>query len=168
MAVEFGGQFLGGLLGGGEGVAGGLFGLGDGGGVGRVGGIAVLGNASIDLGAGCGGGTFELGEFGLVLGGGGAEVELPLGLERFGGLLGFAVGAFEFGLALRDEQFDGVVALGPSQAEMTTTTGAIYYTENAGRNWKAKVRCCAVLLLRSWSPMGSTLEVLRPCSMLVL
>lgn len=35
---------------------------------------------------------------------------------------------------------NGVVALGPSQAEMTTTTGAIYYTENAGRNWKAKVK----------------------------
>ena len=63
---------------------------------------------------------------------------------------------------------NGVVALGPSQAEMTTTTGAIYYTENAGRNWKAKVRCCAVLLLRSWSPMGSTLEVLPLNTFLLL
>jgi len=35
---------------------------------------------------------------------------------------------------------NGVVALGPSKAEMTTSTGAIYYTENAGRNWKALVK----------------------------
>ena len=31
----------------------------------------------------------------------------------------------------------GVTALGSSKAEMTTTTGAIYTTTNAGRNWKA-------------------------------
>ena len=33
-----------------------------------------------------------------------------------------------------------VKALGPSKAEMTTSTGAIYVTENAGRNWKAQVK----------------------------
>jgi photosystem II stability/assembly factor-like uncharacterized protein len=33
-----------------------------------------------------------------------------------------------------------IKALGPGQAEMTTSTGAIYYTENAGRNWKALVK----------------------------
>jgi photosystem II stability/assembly factor-like uncharacterized protein len=33
-----------------------------------------------------------------------------------------------------------IVALGPSKAEMTTSTGAIYVTENAGRNWKAQVK----------------------------
>jgi photosystem II stability/assembly factor-like uncharacterized protein len=33
-----------------------------------------------------------------------------------------------------------IVALGPSKAEMITTTGAIYTTENAGRNWKAQVK----------------------------
>lgn len=33
-----------------------------------------------------------------------------------------------------------IVALGPSKAEMTTTTGAIYTTDNAGRNWKAQVK----------------------------
>jgi len=35
---------------------------------------------------------------------------------------------------------NGVTALGPGKAEMTTSTGAIYYTENAGRNWKAMVK----------------------------
>ena len=35
---------------------------------------------------------------------------------------------------------NGVTALGNSKAEMTTSTGAIYYTENAGRNWKAQVK----------------------------
>lgn len=35
---------------------------------------------------------------------------------------------------------NGIVALGPGKAEMTTSTGAIYYTENAGRNWKAQVK----------------------------
>jgi len=33
-----------------------------------------------------------------------------------------------------------IYALGPSKAEMTTTSGAIYVTENAGRNWKAQVK----------------------------
>ena len=34
----------------------------------------------------------------------------------------------------------GIVALGPGKAEMSTSGGAIYITENAGRNWKAQVR----------------------------
>jgi len=33
-----------------------------------------------------------------------------------------------------------IVALGPGKAEMSTSAGAIYTTENAGRNWKAQVR----------------------------
>lgn len=33
-----------------------------------------------------------------------------------------------------------VLALGPSRAEMTTSSGAVYVTENAGRNWKAQVK----------------------------
>jgi len=33
-----------------------------------------------------------------------------------------------------------ITALGPSRAEMTTSSGAVYYTENAGRNWKAQVK----------------------------
>merc|ERR1711981_1000977 len=33
-----------------------------------------------------------------------------------------------------------VTSLGPSTAEMTTTAGAVYYTTNAGRNWKAQVK----------------------------
>ncbi len=33
-----------------------------------------------------------------------------------------------------------ILALGPSQAEMTTSSGAVYVTENAGRNWKAQVK----------------------------
>jgi len=33
-----------------------------------------------------------------------------------------------------------VRATGPSTAEMTTSSGAIYTTENAGRNWKAQVK----------------------------
>lgn len=33
-----------------------------------------------------------------------------------------------------------VLALGPSKAEMTTSSGAIYVTENGGRNWKAQVK----------------------------
>ena len=33
-----------------------------------------------------------------------------------------------------------IVALGPSQAEMTTSSGAVYTTDNAGRNWKAQVK----------------------------
>lgn len=33
-----------------------------------------------------------------------------------------------------------VLALGPSKAEMTTSSGAVYVTENAGRNWKAQVK----------------------------
>uniref|UniRef100_A0A0G4HW33 Photosynthesis system II assembly factor Ycf48/Hcf136-like domain-containing protein n=1 Tax=Chromera velia CCMP2878 TaxID=1169474 RepID=A0A0G4HW33_9ALVE len=34
----------------------------------------------------------------------------------------------------------GIVALGPNAAEMTTNTGAIYTTDNGGKNWKAQVR----------------------------
>ena len=34
----------------------------------------------------------------------------------------------------------GIVALGPGKAEMSTSAGAIYTTDNAGRNWKAQVR----------------------------
>lgn len=33
-----------------------------------------------------------------------------------------------------------IIALGPNQAEMVTSTGAIYTTTNAGRNWKAEVK----------------------------
>jgi len=34
----------------------------------------------------------------------------------------------------------GIVALGAGQAELSTSAGAIYTTDNAGRNWKAQVR----------------------------
>lgn len=33
-----------------------------------------------------------------------------------------------------------ITCLGPGKAEMTTSSGAIYTTENAGRNWKAQVK----------------------------
>jgi len=33
-----------------------------------------------------------------------------------------------------------ITCLGPNQAEMTTTQGAVYVTDNAGRNWKAQVK----------------------------
>lgn len=33
-----------------------------------------------------------------------------------------------------------ITALGKEKAEMTTNAGAVYVTENAGRNWKAQVR----------------------------
>ena len=33
-----------------------------------------------------------------------------------------------------------IIALGPNKAEMTTSQGAVYTTENAGRNWKAMVK----------------------------
>ncbi|KAL9182298.1 hypothetical protein ACHAXT_012950 [Thalassiosira profunda] len=33
-----------------------------------------------------------------------------------------------------------ILALGPNQAEMITSSGAVYVTENAGRNWKAQVK----------------------------
>merc|ERR1712125_208834 len=33
-----------------------------------------------------------------------------------------------------------IIALGPNEAEMVTSTGAIYTTTNAGRNWKAQVK----------------------------
>eukprot|EP00558_Chaetoceros_sp_UNC1202_P010598 CAMPEP_0197234170 /NCGR_PEP_ID=MMETSP1429-20130617/1985_1 /TAXON_ID=49237 /ORGANISM="Chaetoceros sp., Strain UNC1202" /LENGTH=389 /DNA_ID=CAMNT_0042692515 /DNA_START=92 /DNA_END=1261 /DNA_ORIENTATION=+ len=33
-----------------------------------------------------------------------------------------------------------ILALGPGQAEMTTSSGAVYITDNAGRNWKAQVK----------------------------
>lgn len=38
-----------------------------------------------------------------------------------------------------------IVALGGGKAEMTTSSGAIYYTKNAGMNWSAQV--CAPRLL---------------------
>ncbi|KAL7536118.1 hypothetical protein ACHAWF_005359 [Thalassiosira exigua] len=34
----------------------------------------------------------------------------------------------------------GILALGPNKAEMITSSGAVYVTENAGRNWKAQVK----------------------------
>merc|ERR1712216_818851 len=34
----------------------------------------------------------------------------------------------------------GILAKGPNQAEMITSAGAIYVTENAGRNFKAQVQ----------------------------
>merc|ERR1719203_88545 len=34
----------------------------------------------------------------------------------------------------------GIVALGPGKAELSTSAGAIYTTDNSGRNWKAQVR----------------------------
>lgn len=34
----------------------------------------------------------------------------------------------------------GILAKGPNQAEMITSSGAVYTTENAGRNWKAQVK----------------------------
>ena len=40
---------------------------------------------------------------------------------------------------LPGDPFD-IVALGPGKAQMATSAGAIYTTENAGRNWKAEVR----------------------------
>lgn len=33
-----------------------------------------------------------------------------------------------------------ILSLGPGKAEMTTSSGAVYTTENAGRNWKAQVK----------------------------
>jgi len=33
-----------------------------------------------------------------------------------------------------------ITSLGPGKAEMTTSVGAVYVTENAGRNWKAQVK----------------------------
>ena len=33
-----------------------------------------------------------------------------------------------------------IIALGPGRAEMTTSSGAVYTTDNAGRNWKAQVK----------------------------
>lgn len=33
-----------------------------------------------------------------------------------------------------------ILSLGPNKAEMTTSSGAVYVTENAGRNWKAQVK----------------------------
>lgn len=33
-----------------------------------------------------------------------------------------------------------ILALGASRAEMTTSSGAVYVTDNAGRNWKAQVK----------------------------
>lgn len=33
-----------------------------------------------------------------------------------------------------------IIALGPNRAEMTTSSGAVYTTDNAGRNWKAQVK----------------------------
>lgn len=34
----------------------------------------------------------------------------------------------------------GILALGSNKAEMITSSGAVYTTENAGRNWKAQVK----------------------------
>lgn len=34
----------------------------------------------------------------------------------------------------------GILATGPNAAEMITSSGAVYTTENAGRNWKAQVK----------------------------
>jgi len=34
----------------------------------------------------------------------------------------------------------GILAKGPNEAEMITSSGAVYTTENAGRNWKAQVK----------------------------
>lgn len=34
----------------------------------------------------------------------------------------------------------GIIALGAGKAELSTSAGAIYTTENSGRNWKAQVR----------------------------
>ena len=34
----------------------------------------------------------------------------------------------------------GILATGPNSAEMITSSGAVYTTENAGRNWKAQVK----------------------------
>jgi len=34
----------------------------------------------------------------------------------------------------------GIMAKGPNQAEMITSSGAVYTTDNAGRNWKAQVK----------------------------
>jgi len=33
-----------------------------------------------------------------------------------------------------------IISLGPNKAEMTTSSGAVYTTDNAGRNWKAQVK----------------------------
>jgi len=33
-----------------------------------------------------------------------------------------------------------ILSLGPNKAEMTTSSGAVYVTDNAGRNWKAQVK----------------------------
>ncbi|KAG7356269.1 Ycf48-like protein [Nitzschia inconspicua] len=33
-----------------------------------------------------------------------------------------------------------ITSLGPGKAEMTTSSGAVYVTDNAGRNWKAQVK----------------------------
>lgn len=33
-----------------------------------------------------------------------------------------------------------ILGLGPNKAEMTTSQGAVYITDNAGRNWKAQVK----------------------------
>jgi len=33
-----------------------------------------------------------------------------------------------------------IISIGPNKAEMTTNSGAVYVTENAGRNWKAQVK----------------------------
>lgn len=34
----------------------------------------------------------------------------------------------------------GILSTGPNKAEMITSSGAVYTTENAGRNWKAQVK----------------------------
>merc|ERR1712094_146504 len=50
----------------------------------------------------------------------------------------------------------GVTALGGSKAEMTTSTGAIYTTTNAGRNWKAEVKESIDATLNRGTPRRTT------------
>lgn len=49
-----------------------------------------------------------------------------------------------------------IKALGPSKAEMITSTGAVYVTENAGRNWKAQVKETIDTTLNRVSSSGVT------------
>lgn len=49
-----------------------------------------------------------------------------------------------------------ITCLGPGKAEMTTSSGAIYVTENAGRNWKAQVKESIDATLNRVSSSGVT------------
>jgi hypothetical protein len=51
---------------------------------------------------------------------------------------------------------NGVVAMGSGKAEMTTSVGAIYFTENDGRNWKARVQETIDATLNRVSSSGVT------------